>query len=640
VIRQPSLVALLFGLLAAPVLPAQEPRAAGQSAAAPRFGPDYRIVFPNDPAVLNVKRECGAKGDGVSDDTDALQKALDAGSGRPTRVVYLPVGVYRVTRSLVVKSALGPWLYGELRDQSIIRLADGVADCTAVLRTHPRQSGKTSSDWFMRNIRNLTIDVGNNPQVDGIRYYATNSGIIQNVTVKGRGKIGVNSSFLGESGPNMVEDTLVEGFETGLACSWVYGQTLSRVTVRNCRKQGVVVAANAVAIEDLSVENTPLALSCEVPNNWGHWGGVVALVGGRFTGGKPDGPAISNNAVLYARNVRTAGFKMALESTTPGGSVAAPEIKEYSSHPVKRLFSDAPDHAIALPIKPEPVMPWEANPANWVCVSDFGAVAGDNKDDTQAFQKAIDAAAAAGKTTVYVRGIGGPDPNWYTITGDVRVHGSVRQIMGLGFGRLVASKSGGRFSVGDDAAPMVKFQNLDSFGGTPVTLENRSANRTMLVESCGVTILGAGSGDIFVTDCPAHAYLTKPGQKLWARHLNAEGQVEGGLVHNAGGDLWILGTKSENKGLRYRTSAGGRTEIFGAFQYSNVAVEPDDTRAMFEVDNGSLCVMGLREICHIGKPYVVKARERRGSESRELTVKTEGGWPGWALFSAWSSRPR
>jgi hypothetical protein len=138
------------------------------------------IAFPKDEAVLDLRRDFGAIGDGVADDTEALQKGIEAscrGKGNQSRVLFIPNGTYRVTRSLVVKSSVGPWVYGESRNGAIIRLADGITDtnCTAVLRTHPIEKGKTSADWFMRNFRNLTIDVGNNPRIDGISWYGNNT---------------------------------------------------------------------------------------------------------------------------------------------------------------------------------------------------------------------------------------------------------------------------------------------------------------------------------------------------------------------------------------------------------------------------------------------------------------------------------
>jgi hypothetical protein len=129
---------------------------------------------------------------------------------------------------------------------------------------------------------------------------------------------------------------------------------------------------------------------------------------------------------------------------------------------------------------------------------------------------APNASAAAGKTTVFFRGVGGGDPNWYNLNGEVRVHGSVRHILALGFGRILGNKGVGRFVVSDDSAPLVKFQHLQAFGGGPATAENRSASRTLIVESCDMRILGTGRGDIFVTDCSSHVDLRQPGQKCWA----------------------------------------------------------------------------------------------------------------------------
>ena len=71
-----------------------------------------RYVFPNDLSVLDLKRDFGAKGDGVADDTAALQAAIAASSDRGkdggTKILYLPNGTYRVTSNLVVNARVGP----------------------------------------------------------------------------------------------------------------------------------------------------------------------------------------------------------------------------------------------------------------------------------------------------------------------------------------------------------------------------------------------------------------------------------------------------------------------------------------------------------------------------------------------------
>ena len=82
----------------------------------------------------DVKRDFQAIGDGKADDTGAIQTALDAmrDEKRQTHAIYLPTGVYRITRTLMLprkagREAIGLNIQGEDPDKTII-VWDGPAD--------------------------------------------------------------------------------------------------------------------------------------------------------------------------------------------------------------------------------------------------------------------------------------------------------------------------------------------------------------------------------------------------------------------------------------------------------------------------------------------------------------------------------
>jgi len=63
------------------------------------------IVQKTDAEPLRGVRAFGALGDGVSDDTQLIQKAIDSATGS----VFFPAGTYRITKSLVVNlDKVGP----------------------------------------------------------------------------------------------------------------------------------------------------------------------------------------------------------------------------------------------------------------------------------------------------------------------------------------------------------------------------------------------------------------------------------------------------------------------------------------------------------------------------------------------------
>ena len=600
--------------------------------------PDQRCPLPaDDPCVYDVKSEFGAVGDGVADDTAAIQAALDAACAAESErsgIVYLPAGTYRLTGTLVANvgragSGVGPWFWGESRDSVTLKLDDGAEfgpdgvegnddDLTSVIRTHPFDSGvNTSANWFMRNLRRFTVDAGDNPTVDGIRYFASNLGVIRDVTVKGNGPVGINSSFLSEAGPDMLHDVHVEGFEVGVLSQWRYGQTLCDVSIKDC-DTGVRVSANAVGIENLTVRGGTRALEVTHPNNWVWWGGAAAVVGGEF---ETTRSPIYTTSPLYARDLRRPWRKHdagpAILSETPAGNAESDRgrLAEYFSHPPVLLGGEANGQAgdltaDRLPIEREPAIQWEPDFDRWLCANDYGADAG-GEDDTAALQAAFDAAAEKGCTVLTLRGVERKQKKgWYNLKGDVIVKAPVRQVLGLGFARVLGP---GRFVANEQSAPLVRFQNLNSFGGSKPGYAVEHADRTIVCDSCGGTYLGS-AGRMFLTNAPGHLDIG-PGVSCWARHFNPEGDSDkegnppGGLAANRGGKLWVMGCKAEGRGTRFYVSDGGATEVYGFYAYTNFSGANEDPRPMFVAESGGkFFAVGVKEVTFNQAGYQYKAR--------------------------------
>ncbi|HEX6682655.1 MAG TPA: glycosyl hydrolase family 28-related protein [Candidatus Limnocylindrales bacterium] len=62
---------------------------------------------PLNPAGATTPQDFGAVGDGVADDTNAIQQAIDAQLNKANKVVYFPPGTYRITRTVVVPDLEG-----------------------------------------------------------------------------------------------------------------------------------------------------------------------------------------------------------------------------------------------------------------------------------------------------------------------------------------------------------------------------------------------------------------------------------------------------------------------------------------------------------------------------------------------------
>jgi polygalacturonase len=128
----------------------------------------------------------GAVGDGQTDDTNALQHALDV----PARALTLPPGTYRITRPLVVRlDQAGPFAIDGSGGSARI-LMDGDGPALHILGTHLKGSADPNSFadgvWLkerMPTVANLEI-VGTRPGSDGIRLQGTMQATIRGVLIR------------------------------------------------------------------------------------------------------------------------------------------------------------------------------------------------------------------------------------------------------------------------------------------------------------------------------------------------------------------------------------------------------------------------------------------------------------------------
>lgn len=561
--------------------------------------------LPDDSGYVNVK-DFGAKGDGIVDDTEALKKVFGRNKhdqGGEIRSIYIPNGTYIVSDTL-------EWgdkhkdVRGQSRDGVIIKLKDncpGFQDSNNPKKVLQIEFGHGGQN-FNQHLRNITIDIGNgNIGAIGIGFHTNNGGGVYNVTIRSsdpekRGHTGL-SMDKAWPGPGLIENVWIDGFDTGIFITHdQYSMTFEHITLTNQRQMGLVNSWNSLAIRDLKSKNHVPAIE-----NRGKMA-LMTLIEAELTGGDRDLPAIINhkNGVLFARDIKTQGYGRAIDNQVgEEHRVKGPNIDEFVSHEISSLFPSPQKKSLHLPIEDPPNIPY-GDVSTWVSVTQFGAKPNDEEDDGWAIQEAID----SGAETIYL-----PAGNYHSRQ-SIRVHGNVRRLFGLNAKMIFDVPGNPAFIVEDGKYNAVAVEVSSTYGNKSSYWLEQASPRT-LVFSGGSYINTVPGGKVFIEEYAA-APLIFDRQKVWIRQLNTESYDYNPHIVNKGGDLWILGLKTEKDRTIIGTYNGGRTEVLGGLLYKNR--ERIGPAPAFICEDAAVSLVYRNK----GKAYQTQVLEKRDGLTKKL----------------------
>ncbi len=575
------------------------------------------IVFPDDAGIVDVsKGPYYAKGDGKTDDTEALQQAL-LENPNGNRIIYLPNGTYRISATLrwpngeADTAQRATVLQGQSREGTRMELVDYSAGFSNPGRPRPMVwTGGNHQKHHRNAVRNLTLHTGKgNPGAIGIQFKANDQGGIRDVTViaggKGDGATGIDLSHVDFNGPVFLKNVRVDGFDVGLRTAFsVYSVTAEGVEFEHQQVAAIRNSGQIISLRHFASTNSVPAILNVDP------AGMITVLDSTIQGlpHRRPSPAVQNRGVIFLRDFASAGCtnqtitNLVENRTGTGENAPGPGIDEFFSHRLFNVFP-APFRTLRLPIKETPEIPWDSL-QRWASPLQFGGRPDDNRDDSTALQAAID----SGATTIYL-----PNGTW-VLNSPVEIRGNVHRLIGCEAKISIATLQGGpALRVAGPTNEPVILERLEVEPATKVLVEHAS-DRTLVISSClGLNLTWPGRGELFLEDVHSGAGLKmEEGRRLWARQWSSS--FEGTKLVNNGGFAWLLGFKAALGGVLVETSGAGKTELLGGLCVSSGVWKSDP---MFRLrDSQGVFILG--ESSPNSTPFQTIATEVRKGVTRAL----------------------
>lgn len=567
------------------------------------------IAFPS--GFISSVKSYGALGNGVTDDTAAIQRALSDGrtsasetyNGVP-KALYFPPGIYLVSKTL---NWIGccVTLQGSGSTSTEIRLASSSPGFNNAASPVPVIETPGGNESFRQNIRDMAISVGaDNPGAIALSYISNNSGAVEDVWILSEDKgahtgIDMTRDY---AGPLMLNNVEVDGFSVGMDLNLSeYSVTMEGITLKNQTLVGIRDVSQPLNIRNLVSVNSVPAITNK--------GGFVVLLDASLTGGNTANPAIQTNSAMYVRSVSENGYAETLLDES--GSTPVQVTGTIAEHLVGKplgLATAANPVSLNLPIEETPsysnsdLSTWASFKPQW-----YG--------DTSELQTVLN----SGASTIYFPvgpnvTAGYPAGAYFSYSeAQVTVPDTVDRI--IGFSSIINGDNGG----GTGGIDLL----ISSNSTTPLIIEqfgyglrvDHRGSRPVVIEHSGVSYTSyPGAGSLYLDDVQVGAFTVQPGQHVWARQLNDE--VAQTKITNDGGSLWILGLKTEQPDTVINTTAGGSTELLGALIYpatttssSNIGFSSTDSNVSYIYDQLVYCT---------GCGYAIQVQETRSGVTRQI----------------------